>query len=1598
MTFIKNDDPENSSLSTDLRNIFIGRTNELEFFVREILQPKAPTYNIISIWGNAGVGKSTLLTKFIDIAHGSDFKDYCLTAQVDERQATPASIMEKFAGQLRIAGYPLVDFEKALDTYKAIVRNLRASQDTQQEISLHSNLFEPTSLVFRDLNLHGNPQGRTSPITPSSFEGGYLYRQLFKDFERIEDPIGELTTAFINDLNRLADTTVALSFQHANHHQRRVLLFFDTFEQLALDTVPWLLNYFLEATISSNIILVIAGHKVIERSIQSYQRRWQKHKSTIYPIFLDSFTEGETRNYLTAQGVTEPKRISTLLRLSRGLPYSLSLLTSNSEGEVDLAKDVFDNFLRGIPEQEEMKRQLALEAALLTRPFNRDDLKAFAYLTENDRPILYRWLSEQPFVRSNPQDGRHSYHDLARETFTRHLYQISPVQYQSTRKALADHYQLMLEKIQVEAGKGIYKIPEWLELVIALAHQLFLLPDEASHIKAIEQILEAYQHTSREQDGEVIRFLREISQDEPANMANGDARQIAKFLIQYIETSPKKRVQEFLAATSFLIEKLEKASSKALLARIHRDRGESYSSLKRYQQALADLNRAIEHDSSFIKAYISRAEVYKNLNRYEDALLGLNQALEIESDNELVFINRGLIYERLKRYEEALQDFERVIELELDLKPIASSLKGILLYEVGKYQEAATSLTQAIITEPTLESSWIWLAKAYQAIHPYQEVPGLLKALSVPKEDSASVITNRAIAMKNTGYYEEAIVEATRAIELEPKSIRAIILRGTAYGELHRFEESLNDFSLAHQLKPNDPEVLLFRGQTYNNLKRYTDALHDFSTVLGYKSTDREGASTFFARSQTYWYMKQYKEALRDLDRAIELDRDLEHLVQEQRGQVLQKIDKNEEALTAFLEALKTNSTCSDCWTGLAKVYEKLYSRREIPRLLREVTVVDENSSSVLASRALAMHRMRHEEEAMVELARAIELDSDNGPALDVRSVIYNHWDRYEEALRDLDRLVEVVRSPKHWMWHRRGRVFQYLGRNEEALTAFVEALKTNMTCSGCWTDLAVTYEVLEDRSKTSKWLRELSASNFDESATLTCRAEALRETSHFEEAILTFTEALRLKPNDVKSIISRGQIYHKLKLYEKALTDFTEALKLKPNDADALLSRGRTHSDMNRHREALKDFDLAIKVDSDFEHEGYEEKGLVFYSLQRYQEAITAFSQALKIEPACSKCWTGLVRTYEASFTRSQLPKLVRAVPISTTDKALAIAARAEVMRNLGYYQEALEDLDYALALDKTLISRFIDSRGLLLSYLEHYEEAIGCYKQRLEYSPNHYQVLYNIAVAMARWKGMLDAQKYIDAAREALLAKVPTVDRGSALYGLGGLAALTGVMGQAMDYLKRAIPLEDACTTWAQHDIAWLDLRSDPQFQYVILNGQQENGNSLVLEGKEQQQGFKNDILPLESGKTLITHLPLPQRPLKVFLCYSPDERPAVQELYRRLQADGFDPWLDEENLLPGQEEEAEIRKAVRSSDAVIVCLSHNAIQMAGRINKQIAHALDVADEQPEGTIFLIPLRLENCPIPERLSRWHSVNLYDEQGYVRLIDALRTKFSSFI
>lgn len=136
---------------------------------------------------------------------------------------------------------------------------------------------------------------------------------------------------------------------------------------------------------------------------------------------------------------------------------------------------------------------------------------------------------------------------------------------------------------------------------------------------------------------------------------------------------------------------------------------------------------------------------------------------------------------------------------------------------------------------------------------------------------------------------------------------------------------------------------------------------------------------------------------------------------------------------------------------------------------------------------------------------------------------------------------------------------------------------------------------------------------------------------------------------------------------------------------------------------------------------------------------------------------------------------------------------------------------------------------------------------------------------------------------------------------------------------------------------------------------------------------------------------------RQLRVFLCHSSDDKPAVRALYYQLQAEGdIDPWLDEEKLLGGHNWEHEIRKAIRDADVVVACLSTSSVNKRGFVQKEIALALDETDELPEGTIHIIPLRLEICTVPDRLSRWHWVDLFANNGYERLLKALRERTAS--
>jgi formylglycine-generating enzyme required for sulfatase activity len=127
------------------------------------------------------------------------------------------------------------------------------------------------------------------------------------------------------------------------------------------------------------------------------------------------------------------------------------------------------------------------------------------------------------------------------------------------------------------------------------------------------------------------------------------------------------------------------------------------------------------------------------------------------------------------------------------------------------------------------------------------------------------------------------------------------------------------------------------------------------------------------------------------------------------------------------------------------------------------------------------------------------------------------------------------------------------------------------------------------------------------------------------------------------------------------------------------------------------------------------------------------------------------------------------------------------------------------------------------------------------------------------------------------------------------------------------------------------------------------------------------------------------------RIFLCHASEDKAQIREVYHRLRAiDGFEPWLDEEDLLPGQDWAREIPRALQTSDFILIFLSRNSVAKRGYVQREMKLALDAWQELPEGTIHTIPVRLAEYDVPESFRRYHWANLFEPNGFDRIVCAI--------
>jgi hypothetical protein len=111
-------------------------------------------------------------------------------------------------------------------------------------------------------------------------------------------------------------------------------------------------------------------------------------------------------------------------------------------------------------------------------------------------------------------------------------------------------------------------------------------------------------------------------------------------------------------------------------------------------------------------------------------------------------------------------------------------------------------------------------------------------------------------------------------------------------------------------------------------------------------------------------------------------------------------------------------------------------------------------------------------------------------------------------------------------------------------------------------------------------------------------------------------------------------------------------------------------------------------------------------------------------------------------------------------------------------------------------------------------------------------------------------------------------------------------------------------------------------------------------------------------------------PQTQPRVFVAYATEDLHYARKLVEALRAGGCSPWLDKDQLLPGQNWPRAIQRAIETADAFVACFSPRSISKHGQFQAELRYALDCARRVPLDHVFLIPVRLERCVIPRQIS----------------------------
>ncbi|MEU9608825.1 tetratricopeptide repeat protein [Streptomyces sp. NPDC048057] len=805
----------------------MGRAEELRAYAANLdAGADAPDARFLfHVHGNAGVGKSSLVRRFAQLARERG----ALTAVLDESAGAVPEVLEGICGQFAAQGQQLKPVEKLLATYR---------QRRYEAESAAAALYAPdagapagpnpwaalvaqASLVGVGAVLPG-VGGAVDPVR--LVEGaeqlrGVLMRQFGRaeDVQLVLDPVRVISPVFADEADRVAAKVPW------------VALFFDTYERTGPLLDPWLRGLLAGpgplggpyGQLPGNVVVTTCGQRPSDPAV------WGDHAGLVTELPLPPFTDAEARELLAAKEVRDEDVVRDVLRLSGRLPVLVSMLAENAGrpgGIDDPSATAVERFLKW--EHDARRRSAALHGAL-PRHLDEDVLAVATQQApdaQDDAEGLFGWLLGLPFV--SDRGGRARYHDVVRDPMLRLQRNRSPQRWRAAHTRLAEAYANWAaeeaggEDAEGQDAAGLWTVDAWRAArVEEVYHRLCARPRTGLPAALRDGVSAA--HASPAAARQWAAAVADAGTD-----ADSDSLRALGAACLAAVADESRRCTALLGVVVDRAEADDATRCRALLVRAR-----DHHRLGAFDEAAADCRAAIALGADTVTAHHELGENLRLGRQYEEALAAYDVVLAHDPDAPRTTASRGLVKHRLGRHEEALADLDRAVAAN-PRYAWALVARSDAKRALGDRAGALADASAAGAIEP--DNAWVVASHAETLRHfeQYEEAVALFDRALLLNPDYTWALGSRAMARHRLGQVDAALADLADAIDRNPAYGWALLRRAEIHRERGDVDAEFVDLDRLVEVNPDPAPALARRAAAHLHHGRTGAALADVRRMV----------------------------------------------------------------------------------------------------------------------------------------------------------------------------------------------------------------------------------------------------------------------------------------------------------------------------------------------------------------------------------------------------------------------------------------------------------------------------------------------------------------------------------------------------------------------------------------------------------------------------------------------------------------------------------------------------------------------------------------------------------------------------------------------